>query len=163
MASEDDKVRSRQDGKDILAVCRDFLQALLDKEDWRPFGQRHYVGTKLEPNIPQYLRFKVLKTRKLPETNNPERHLVTKDVDIRLELVPSGHVGMRWADYRLRVVKERGPYQTSADDVMCSECEGTGLLADDTTCPYCEGLGMCKSTWGVVPTSCRFVAWRNEG
>ena len=127
----EDKGRSRQDGKEILAVCRNFLQALLDKEDWHPYGQKHYMGTKLEPNIPQYYRHTVIKTRKVKGMNN----LVAKDVDIRLELVPSGHMGMRWADYRLRVVKELGPYAPSADD----------------------------GTWGVVPTSCRFVAWRNDG
>ena len=134
MAGNEDKGRNRQDGKEILEVTRKFLQAVYDKEDWHEFGEKCYIGTKLEPNLPQYHRFKVIKTRKLKEVNNPGRHLVIKDVDIRLELVPSGHQGMRWADYRLRAIKETGPYQ-----------------------PDKEG------TWGISPTSCRFVAWRNDG
>jgi len=126
----EEKKRSIQDGKDILAVTRSFLQALLDKEDWHEFGQKHYIGTLLEPSIPQFYRFKALMTKKL-KGGNP---LVIKRVMIRLQLVPSSHEGLRWADYRMIAVKESEPYK-----------------------PDEEG------TWGICPTSCRFVAWRNEG
>lgn len=129
MESED-RGQSRQDGKEILEVTRNFLQALLDKKDWREFGQKHYVGTKLEPNIPQFYRFNVLKTRKL-KGGNP---LAIKCVDLRLQLVPSSHEGLRWADYRMVAVKESGPYKASKD-----------------------------GTWGICPTSCRFISWREDG
>lgn len=125
-----EKTRSRQDGKEILEAARNFLQALLDKKDWHEFGQKHYMGTKLEPNLPQYYRFNAIKSRRMKDSNQR----VIKWVDIRLQLVPSAHEGLRWADYRLVVVKETGPYKASPE-----------------------------GTWGVCPTSCRFVAWRNDG
>lgn len=97
----------------IKAVVKGFLEALMrgpqdkPRKSWREFAQLTFRDSKVEPAIPVFQAFKVLRVRKLPEWNAK----VAREVDIELLLSPTGGYPLRWLRGTLRVIKESEPYK----------------------------------------------------
>ena len=106
-----DKAQATADSQAIREVIEKFLQAIVDREDWRPFAQRTFRDSKAFPNMPQFIEFEVGRTQKMQGANAA----VMKAVYVKLRLVPSGHLGMRWIEGRLTVIKEADAYEPSPD------------------------------------------------
>jgi len=153
--------------KPALDITRDFLQAVMDREDWSPYTQLRAREMKAPPTMPAFSSFRVLRTYNPGRGLDPDQ---CRAVAIELTLGGNDQLRKQTVMGRLLVVHEY-------DKRTCPECGGTGEAEDAPVCRKCEGRGMVKidppkipskrsktfeedvknAVWGVCPTSFEFV------
>jgi len=150
----------------VLNLTREFLDAVLKREDWHPFAQIGARSKKSPPNIPQFEAFKVLRTDNRKGSDPDQMRYVRLEITMggdernKLQVVPA----------RMLAVREIGWEP-------CDMCDGEGHTEEEEVCSKCRGKGKVDvvppriptkgddtyehdnehAVWGICPTSFQFA------
>ncbi len=81
------------------------------ESNWKQHVSPSFARYRGWPAVPQYLAYEVVSSRR-PPMGNP---LVMREVEVALQLVPSGGYGLRWVRGTLRCIKESDAYKPDED------------------------------------------------
>ena len=160
-----DATKSRN--KEVLDLCRNFLDAVQKREDWHPFAQLGARKKKSPPNIPAFQSFKVLMTKHPGKGFDDDQ---MRAIWIEITLGGTQQTKLQVVPAKLLAVREIGWEP-------CDKCDGVGSTEEEEVCGKCRGTGKIDlqppripekgsesyehdnehAVWGICPTSFK---WR---